>query len=172
MNKKKLDADSPSEVDDDVVVSMEYRLTVEGAVVDSTEGEEPLEYLHGYGNIVDGLEEALYGLKIGDEKEVTVAPDDGYGVYDEDAVAEVPRSDFPREIPLEIGVEIEMEDDDGEILDAMIVEVGPDLVKLDFNHPLAGKTLNFWVKIVALRAGTEEEIDHGHVHGADHDEDI
>ena len=163
-NNNQNEIDIPEMIDDGVVVSLEYKLTVDGKVVDSTEGEEPLEYLHGYGNIVPGLEDELDGLRVGDAKKVTVKPEEGYGEYDEEAVANVPRSDFPAEIPVEVGVDIEMEDETGDIMDATIVWVGADEVRLDFNHPLAGKTLNFEVKVVGLRAATEEELDHGHVH--------
>ncbi len=177
MNSNHPQADTPETVDDGVVVTIEYRLTVDGEMVDTTEGEGPLEYLHGYGNIVPGLEDALYDLKVGDERDVIVAPADGYGDYEKDAVSEVPRSEFPDEIPLEVGTEIEMEDEDGELIEATITKVSPKTVTLDFNHPLAGKTLNFWVKVTGLRAATAEELDHGHVHyegfeeGDDYDED-
>lgn len=160
---------NPEIVADDVVVTIEYTLTVDGEVLDSSEENGPLEYLQGYDNIVPGLEEALAGKKVGDSLHVTVEAEDGYGEYDDEAVAHVPRLEIPTEIPLEEGVEIVMEDEDGEYVNAVITWIGADEVKLDFNHPLAGYTLEFDVKIIGLRAATEEELDHGHVHTEGHD---
>ena len=160
---------NPTQVSDDVVVQIEYKLTVDGEVLDSSEEEGPLEYLHGYDNIVPGLEEALEGKKIGDSLHVTVKPDDGYGEYDEEAVSLVPRKEIPQDIPLKEGTEIMMEDEDGDHVSAVITWIGPDKVKLDFNHPLAGYTLDFDVKVIGLRAATEEELDHGHVHMEGHE---
>lgn len=154
----------PTVVADDVVVEIEYTLTVDGEILDSSEEEGPLEYLHGYENIVPGLEKALAGKKVGDKVKVTVKPKDGYGEYDDEAVAFVPRMEIPAEIPLEEGTEIVMEDDDEEYITAVIAWIGADEVKLDFNHPLAGYTLEFDVKIIGMREATSEEIDHGHVH--------
>ncbi|HMN11547.1 MAG TPA: peptidylprolyl isomerase [Bellilinea sp.] len=154
----------PTEVKDDVVVSMEYTLTVDGEIVDSSEGDDPLVFLQGHQNIIPGLEKALYGLKVGDSKAVSVEPEEGYGIRDEEEVLEVERKEFPEEIPLEPGVELDLRDDNGETLSATILEIGDELIVLDLNHPLAGKVLNFEVKIVDLREATEEELEHGHVH--------
>ena len=159
----------PTTVADDVVVLIEYKLTVEGEIVDSSEEEGPLEYLHGHRNIVSGLEAALAGKKTGDSVEVSVSPEQGYGEYDDEAVAFVPREEIPAGVPLEKGVEIVMEDDDGEEMSAVIVWVGADEVQLDFNHPLAGRTLEFEVKVVGLRAATEDELEHGHAHMEGHE---
>lgn len=161
-----------SKVENDLVVSMEYTLTVDGEVLDSSKEEGPIEFIQGKGNIIDGLEKELTGMKVGDSKTVKVSPKNGYGEYDPEAIEEVPLSDFPKEIPLEAGVELSVEDEDGEAMSAVIVEVGKDSVTLDFNHPLAGKELVFDVKIASLRAATAEELEHGHVHGdADCDDD-
>ncbi len=154
----------PTQIADDVVVKIEYTLTVEGEILDSSADEGPLEYLHGHENIVAGLELALTGKKVGDKISVTVEPAAGYGEYDDESVAFVDRMEIPVGVPLEEGTEIVMEDDDGEAMSATITWVGPDEVKLDFNHPLAGETLHFEVEIVGLRAPTVEELDHGHVH--------
>jgi FKBP-type peptidyl-prolyl cis-trans isomerase SlyD len=160
---------APTTVKDGVVVSIDYELTVDGEILDASEESEPLEYLHGYSNIVPGLEDKLTGLSIGDTIKVTVSPDDGYGEYDEEAVARVPRIEFPAEIPLEVGVEIAVREEDGSLMSATIAWVGADEVELDFNHELAGKTLHFDVKILGLRLPTDEELEHGHAHGAGHD---
>jgi FKBP-type peptidyl-prolyl cis-trans isomerase SlyD len=157
----------PQEVSDDVVVSIEYTLTVEGQVVDSTEGDEPLQFLQGHQNIIPGLERELGGMKIGENKQVVVQPKEAYGDIDQENIIDVPRSEFPKEIPLNPGTELEVRNADGEVLSATIAEAGSDSVKLDFNHPLAGKQLTFDVKVVDLRSATEEELAHGHVHYAD-----
>lgn len=159
----------PKEVADDVVVSIEYTLTVDNEIVDSTEGDEPLHFLQGHQNIIPGLEHELSGMKIGDNKKVLVPPAEAYGDIDPENVVDVPRAEFPQEIPLETGTELEVKNADGEVLSATIAEVNSDTVKLDFNHPLAGKELSFDVTIVDLRQATEEELAHGHVHYEDED---
>lgn len=160
----------PTTIVDDVVVTMEYTLKVKGEVIDSSDGSDPLEYLQGHQNIVPGLERELYGLTVGQTKQVTVLPADGYGEVDMDAFLEISRNEFPDDIPLEVGVELDLRDEDGEIMSATISKLDGDMVQLDLNHPLAGETLDFDVKIVGLRSATEEELEHGHVHGHDHDE--
>ncbi len=162
---------NPQIIADDVVVTLEYTLTVNGEVLDSSKDSGPIVFLQGYQNIVPGLEKALYGMKVGDKKSVKVTPAEGYGDVDPEAVMELPKSEFPEEIPLEVGVELDIQDEDGEIMTATIVSVNKNSVKLDFNHPLAGQELNFDVEIADLREATEEEIQHGHVHGEDFDED-
>ena len=161
----------PSQVAKDLVVSLTYTLRVDGNVVDEADRDGPMLYLHGHQNIVPGLEKSLAGMKVGESKTVVVKPKDGYGEYDEDAVEIVPRAEFPEEIPLEAGVEIVIEDEEGDEVNASIVEVTKDKVTLDLNHPLAGKELHFDVTILDVRAATEEEIDHGHAHYEDEDDD-
>lgn len=150
------------------VVSMEYTLWVGGEVLDTSDGQGPLQFLAGQGNIIPGLEREMMGMKIGDEKEVIVAAVDGYGEYDEAAFMDVPRKEFPNDMSIEEGLELSVSGDDGQAHYARIDEVGDDSVRLDFNHPLAGQELKFKVKVVALRAPTEEEVEHGHVHEAGH----
>jgi FKBP-type peptidyl-prolyl cis-trans isomerase SlyD len=163
---KELDMnEKPKIVADDIVVSLDYKLTVGGEVVDSTDDSDPLEFLQGHGNIIPGLEKELYGLGIGDHKSITVQAKDAYGETDPDAIVDVPRSEFPSEIPLEVGVQLQVRDTNGNVMDARIENVGKDSVKLNFNHPLAGENLQFEVSITALRPPTEEELAHGHVHG-------
>jgi FKBP-type peptidyl-prolyl cis-trans isomerase SlyD len=157
----------PSSVADDVVVSINYSLTVDGEVVDSTEGDEPLQFLQGHQNIIPGLERELTGMKIGDNKQVVVPPAEAYGEVDPENIVDVPRSEFPTEIPLEPGTELEVKNADNEVLSATIAEIKGDTVKLDFNHPLAGKELTFDVTVVDLRQATDEELAHGHVHYED-----
>jgi FKBP-type peptidyl-prolyl cis-trans isomerase SlyD len=157
-------------VQDGQVVGMDYTLHVDGEILDSSDGHGPLEFLQGSGNLIPGLESELYGMTIGESKQVVVAPVDGYGEIDANAVVHVPRSQFPANIPMEVGTEIQVNDQQGHEMMARIDLVENDSVRLDFNHPLAGKELKFDVKIVSLRAPTEEELDHGHVHNEDHHE--
>jgi FKBP-type peptidyl-prolyl cis-trans isomerase SlyD len=156
-------------VQNDLVVSMEYTLHVDGKVFDSSEGQEPLEFLAGASNIITGLEREMIGMKIGESKDVVVSPENGYGKMDEEAYMDVPRGEFPEDIPVRPGVEMEMSDDDGNPMYARIDSVDGDTVTLNFNHPLAGKELHFNVKVVGLRAATKEELKHGHAHSMDHD---
>ncbi len=177
MENKLNTENKPALIEDNVVVTMDYELTVDGEIVDSSTDGDPIVFLQGAEQIARGLEKAIYGLKEGDEKQVVVAPADGYGEYDPEALVEVARSEFPADFPLEPGLEITVHSDENdeeledEMMEATVVEVGKFVVKLDFNHPLAGKTLNFKIKIVDLREATQEEIEHGHVHG-DEDEDV
>lgn len=159
---------SIEKVEDGVVVSMEYKLTVDGEVLDSSDQAGPLQFLAGYGNIIPGLEKEMMGMKIGDSKEVTVQPEDGYGEFDEEAFMDVPRSEFPADMKLEEGLELHVTDEDGEHQAAYVQSFDDKNVKLDFNHPLAGAVLNFYVKVVGLREPNAEELDHGHVHEEGH----
>ncbi len=168
LNKK------PSTIADDVVVSLDYTLTVDGELVDASEENEPIEFLQGYQNIVPGLEKELYGMSVGDSREVVVAPKDGYGEVDPQAIMDIPRSQFPKEIELQTGLELALEQPDGHVLHAVVTTLDPNTVTLDFNHPLAGKELTFRVTVTDLRTASDEEKAHGHVHGAHdhhHDED-
>jgi FKBP-type peptidyl-prolyl cis-trans isomerase SlyD len=126
-----------------------------------------LQFLQGHQNIIPGLERELAGMKVGDSKQVVVSAGEAYGEVDPENVVDVPRTEFPAEIPMEPGTELEVKNADGEVLSATIAEVNNDTVKLDFNHPLAGKQLTFDVSVVELRQATEEELAHGHVHYED-----
>jgi len=148
----------------DLVVSMEYELTVDGEVLDATDAGDPIEFIQGYENIIAGLEKAVEGMAIGESKEVFVKAVEAYGEYDADGFVEVPKAEFPEDIPMEVGVEISVTNDDGEEMTAYIEEVSVESITLNFNHPLAGKDLNFKVKITAIREPTAEELEHGHVH--------
>ena len=154
-------------VADDLVVTMDYVLTVDGEIVDSSEEDGPIQFLHGHGNVIPGLEAHLGGLGVGESLQVTVAAKDAYGEFDPEQVVDIPLDEFPEEICVEPGVELEMKDQDDNMLFAKIVSVGKSRAKLDFNHPLAGKELTFNVTIVDLRQSTAEELEHGHVHGSE-----
>ncbi len=140
------DKTKPTMVADDVVVSLQYTLTINGETVDNADQDDPLVFLQGYRNIIPGLEKELYGMKVGDSKLVSVKPQDGYGEVDPEAFMDVPRDEFPEDIPLEVGVELEVRDEEGEISSATIADISEDLVRLDFNHPLAGEQLDFDIK--------------------------
>lgn len=158
------DKTNPTQVADDVVVSLDYTLTVDGQVLDSSEGNEPIEFIQGHGHIIPGLEKALYGMQVGESKTVVVSAADGYGEVDPSAILEVPRSEFPPHIPLQEGVELQVRDAQGHEMYARIAAVGAETVRLDFNHPLAGKELHFQVTVAGLRQATSEELAHDHVH--------
>ena len=159
---------SADTVQDGVVVSMEYTLHVDGKLLDSSEGQGPLLFLTGYGNIISGLENEMMGMKIGESKDVVVQPADGYGEFDEDAFMEVAKKDFPKEMPLEVGAELTVRDNADNARMAFVDSIDGDIVTLNFNHPLAGDELHFHVKVVALREPNDEELAHGHVHEEGH----
>jgi FKBP-type peptidyl-prolyl cis-trans isomerase SlyD len=151
-------------IENGVVVSLAYTLTVDGEVVDHAETEEPLEYLHGAENIVPGLETALIGKRVGDKVNVTLTPDEAYGDYDEDEVEEVDKADIDQADQLQAGMLIEAEDDEGYVSFGLVREITGDTIILDFNPPLAGKTLTYDVQVVNLREADQEELAHGHPH--------
>jgi FKBP-type peptidyl-prolyl cis-trans isomerase SlyD len=156
-------------VQDNLVVSMEYTLSVDGEIVASADSNDPIQFIQGMGNIIPGLEREINGMTIGESKNITLTPEDGYGEYDDEAFAEVPRDEIPDNVPLEIGTALEMEDEEGNYLEAVIDEIADDYVVLDFNHPLAGQELHFAIKVIALRDATEEELEHQHVHFEGHE---
>ena len=151
-------------VKDNLVVNLDYTLKVEDEVLESTSDGEAIEFIQGIGQIIPGLENALYEMKVGDTKTVIIEPDQAYGDYDEDSTEVAKKEEFSEEIPLEVGTFMDLEDDEGDILSAQIVEVDEETVTLDFNHPLAGKTLTFEITLSGLREASAEELEHGHVH--------
>jgi FKBP-type peptidyl-prolyl cis-trans isomerase SlyD len=154
----------------DSVVTIEYRLHLgDGKIIDESEAGDPLVYLHGYEEIVPGLEKALEGKKAGESLKVVVEPKDGYGEYDPDGVEEVPREDFPPDMELEAGGVVSATDEDGDDVDFLVKEVRPQSVVIDFNDPMAGKTLHFEVTVREVRAATKDELEHGHAHGPGHE---
>ena len=152
------------QIGDKKAVTFHYSLRDDGGdVLDSSEGREPLTYLHGQGDIVPGLEKALEGKQPGDEVKATVPPAEGYGVRDEGNVRNIPRRRLP-EGKLAPGMRLQLRTDQGPLV-ATVVALKGDYVTLDANHPLADKTLHFEVKVVEVRDATAEELTHGHVHG-------
>ena len=149
----------------DRVVTINYTLTdANGTLIDSSEGREPLAYLHGAGNIIPGLERALEGKQSGDSLSVTVAPEDAYGERDDALLQVVPRDRFESPEELEIGMAFQTPTEHG-IRVVTIVGVDHQDITVDGNHPLAGETLNFAVSVVEVREASDEELHHGHVHG-------
>jgi len=146
------------------VASFTYRLTDDsGALIDGSEGE-PLVYIHGTHSIIPGLEQALEGKRSGDALQVRLPPELAYGERDEDLVQEVSRDELPAEAEIEVGAQFHAESEEGQHI-LTVVGVDGDSVRLDANHPLAGKTLHFEVQVVSVRAATPEELKHGHAHG-------
>ena len=151
---------------DRCAVSIHYTLTDDaGDVLDSSAGREPLTYLHGAGQIVPGLEQALKGRAAGDTFRVDIAPEDGYGPRVDSMVQVVPRAAFQGVARLEPGMQFEASGDQG-TLSVVITAIDGDSVTVDGNHPLAGQTLHFDVEVTAVREASVEEVLHGHVHGA------
>lgn len=152
------------------VVSLHYTLTDDhGLVLDTSRERGPFTYLHGYGNIIPGLENALNGCEAGFSSVVQVAPAEGYGEYNQQAVFEVPRAQFPPNEEIQVGMQVQGEGAHG-IVTFTVVAVNDSGIVLDGNHPMAGKTLHFDVEVLEVRDATAQELDHGHVHahGADH----
>ena len=159
-------SNSEMKVSDDVVVSLDYVLRLDdGDVVDQSAEGQPLQFLQGHGQIIPGLEKELYGMRVGEEKRVEVPPSEGYGEYDEEDTETMPRSAFPPDLKLEEGMGLQMRDSNSDqVYQVTVAELQDSGVVLDFNHPLAGETLFFDVRVSDLREPTEEELAHGHVH--------
>ena len=157
----------PKTIQDGQVVTLGYTLTVDGKVIDTSEGKKsaPVQFIQGEGQIVRGLEKALYGMAEGESKVVIVPSAEGYGEYNPNAFENVPRNQFPPNIPLKPGVNLQLRNNKGETREATIVSVDNNTVRLTYNHALAGKELHFSVKVLGIRAATAEELEHKHVHG-------
>jgi FKBP-type peptidyl-prolyl cis-trans isomerase SlyD len=163
---------TPEKVQDDAVVTLQYKLRLDdGTLVEESEPDDPLVYLHGHENIIPGLENALTGMKIGDRKSVDVDPEDGYGDYDPADVGRINRVGLPEEFQPEVGMLIPILDEDGNEAEVLIIEMDDDDITVDFNHPMAGERLHFEVEVTGLREPTPEELDHGHVHMDDDEDD-
>ena len=132
-------------------VSVHYhgKLT-DGTTFDSSEGREPLQFTAGSGQVIKGFDEAIIGMQAGDKKTVNIPVVDAYGERNEDMIMEYPKSDFPADMNPEIGMELQMGDDSGNVFPVVIVEVADDVVLLDANHPLAGQDLIFEIEIVSI----------------------
>jgi len=162
-------------------VTLEYELRDEhGELIDASEieGGEPIRYVHGYGMLVPGLEAALIGLRVGEERDILVPADAGYGEYDESLRVEIAREEFPDPRAVAVDDEFVAESPDGDEVAMRVVDVLDDSVVVDANHPLAGMTLRYHVTVLSVRLATDSEIEraaadlddaHEHVHGPDCD---
>jgi FKBP-type peptidyl-prolyl cis-trans isomerase SlyD len=132
------------------VISLEYTLKLEdGQVVDTNVGADPLTYTHGANQIIRGVEAAVEGMEVGQAKQAVIAPSDGYGDPDPNAVQEVPKAKLPQGI--EVGTQLHGKDSTGREIRPIVSAIKDETVLLDFNHPLAGKTLYFDLKVVNIR---------------------
>jgi len=157
------------------VVTLTYELRImdengEQSLIETANKEQPMVFIHGMSGLPDQFEDNLDGLNSGDNFDFKLDTEDGYGEYNEEAVVELPKNVFEVEgsVPenmLEEGNYIPMTDSEGNQLQGRVVEVTADNVKMDFNHPLAGKELYFKGKVEQVREATQEELEHGHVHG-------
>jgi FKBP-type peptidyl-prolyl cis-trans isomerase SlyD len=153
-------------IENEKVVSINYTLrNDQGEILDTSDGREPLAYIHGMGTIIPGLESQLTGKSAGDSLQVTVSPADGYGEYDFAQVVQVSRSQFEGVSDLKVGMQFTASSPEGHQV-VTITSINNDTVTVDGNHPLAGKTLHFDVTVVDVRNASEDELSHGHVHGA------
>jgi len=153
------------QVESQKVVILNYTLTVnEGNVIDQST-DSSFAYLHGANNIIPGLENALHGKKAGDEMNVSVSPQEGYGERDDTKTQSVPKEMFPEDAEIEPGMQFHAQGPNGEAIVVNVTSVEDDAVTVDGNHPLAGVHLNFAVEIIEVRDASQEEIEHGHVHG-------
>lgn len=147
-------------------VAIDYALTIDdGILVDASEKDAPLWYLHGCGNLIPGLEKELLGMSVSDKKTVVVSPEEGYGVRQEDRIHTVPKGRFPPGTTFALGDQVMARGPDGQEVPARVVGLTAKEVTVDFNHELAGKELTFEVRVAEIREASKEEIDHGHIHG-------
>ena len=150
----------------DTAVKFNYTLKDdEGNILDQSPEGQPLAYLHGHSNISPGLEQQLEGKSAGERVNAVVEPVDGYGEYQELAVQKVPRDNFQGVEDIQAGMQFQSEAG-GQVMLVTVTDVNDEEVTVDANHPLAGKRLTFDVEIQEVRAATEDELNHGHVHGA------
>lgn len=149
-------------IDRATVVTINYTLKLDsGQVVDSTDGRQPFSFLTGSGQIIPGLERQLMGLEQGDEREIRVNPEEGYGPVDPDAIQTVSVGLFPEDVEIEVGQRYTAKRPTGERLSFTIVEVNEGNATVDFNHPLAGENLNFHVMVRGVRQASKEEEEQG-----------
>ena len=153
------------QIADNTAVSIHYTLTNDnGEVLDSSQGRAPLVYLHGCGNIISGLEQALKGKSAGDKFNVRVAAADAYGDFSEEMIQVISRSMFEGINDIKVGMQFHADVNYGSGI-VTVVKIDGDDITIDGNHPLAGQALNFDVEVIDIRAASQEELAHGHIHG-------
>ena len=153
------------QIADKTVVTIDYTLKDDNGTILDSSSDGQFAYIHGASNIIPGLENALTGKSSGDEVNVTVIPAEGYGERNDSMVQAVPRDMFDSEQEIQVGMQFHAQSPEGEMVVVTVTDVEGDDITVDGNHPLAGKNLNFGVKVVDVREATSEELDHGHVHG-------
>ncbi|CUH89540.1 FKBP-type peptidyl-prolyl cis-trans isomerase SlyD [Phaeobacter sp. CECT 5382] len=140
-----------TEVKNGDTVKIHYTGTLtDGSVFDSSEGRDPLEFTVGAGHVIGGMDAGLPGMKVGDKKRLEIAAEDAYGPLNPEARQAIPREGIPDDIPLEVGIQLQMQSPEGHVLPVTVVEVTEATVTLDANHPLAGKDLNFDIELVSI----------------------
>ena len=159
-------------IDKNHVVALHYTLNAieengEKTFIEKTDAENPFTFLYGVGMMLPKFEEQLQGLVAGDQKSFTIVPEDGYGDRDDNAKTELPVEMFEESGMPPIGAILPLQDGQGNHVNAMVLEITPEFVVVDLNHPMAGKTLHFDLEVQSTRPATEEELDHGHAHGID-----
>lgn len=141
-----------------MVGTLAYKLYVDGDLFEEVTADDQMEFLYGAENLVPGLEAGLNGMSAGATFDVTVKPADGFGDYDDDLIEEMDADEFDGLDEIEIGADVELMDDDGEIYEATVIDIDRDTVTLDFNDPFAGKTLRYVGEVISVRAATDEEV--------------
>ena len=159
-------------IDKNHVVALQYTLNQieengEETFVEQTTADQPFTFLYGVGMMLPKFEEQLLGMVAGDKKSFTIVPEDGYGDRDDNAKTELPVEMFEESGMPPIGAILPLQDGQGNHVNAMVLEITPEFVVVDLNHPMAGKTLHFDLEVQSTRPATEEELDHGHAHGID-----
>lgn len=157
-----MEANKEIVVQNNIVVTLDYQLEVEGKQIDAG----PIQFLHGHGNIIPGLEKEVDGMQLGEEKQILVQAEDAYGHYDPELEIDIPRSSFPDDFEIELGRPMRMQDDKGNIFTGVAVAITDETIKMNLNHPLAGKNLLFKTKITDLRQATQQEIEQGRLSSA------
>ena len=152
-------------IEDKRVVTLAYTLKDNDDNLIDQSDDGSFCYLHGASNIIPGLENALTGKVSGDEFSISIAPEEAYGVREDEKIQTVPREMFPPDQDIEPGMQFHAQSPDGVPLVVTIAKVEEESIVVDGNHPLAGVELNFEVRVMDVREATSEEIDHGHVHG-------
>lgn len=148
------------------VASIDYTLTNDkGEVLDSSSGKDPLTYIHGIGALIPGLEKELDGKAVGDKLVAIIPPEEAYGLQTDEMIQDVPIENFQEREEVKVGAQFQIQNED-QVLIATVTAVTDTMVTVDMNHPLAGETLHFDVEVMTIRDASEEELEHGHVHGA------
>ncbi len=163
-------------IENDKVVTLSYELHSEDndnqrVFVEKTDSSNPFVFIFGTQSLLPVFEDNVSGLSVGDTFAFSISPEDGYGMVDEESIVEIPLDIFKQDGVLmmdilKVGSVLPMTDQDGNQMPGKILAIGGESVKMDFNHPLAGKPLHFTGEVVEVREASPEELAHGHVHGA------